>query len=85
MNEYRISVRLNLEKLLHRKAYEILAAISNRKKSDFVVYALITAKEREVTISEMDLLVKKAMDGIAAPKLNEENGMDMAMDYLESL
>jgi hypothetical protein len=31
MNDYRISVRLNLEKLLHRKAYEILATIPNRK------------------------------------------------------
>lgn len=85
MNSYRISVRLNFEKLLHRKAYEILAAIPNRKKSDFVVYALITAKEREVTIAEMKQVVKKAMDGVAISKLKEESGIDMAMDYLESL
>ncbi len=85
MNDYRISVRLNLEKLLHRKAYEILATIPNRKKSDFVVYALITAREREVTIAEMEQVVKKAMDGVVIPSPNEESGMDMAMDYLESL
>ncbi len=85
MNSYRISVRLNLEKLLHRKAYEILATIPNRKKSDFVVYALITAKEREVTIAEMEQIVKKAMEGAAIPKPNEESGMDIAMDYLNSL
>lgn len=84
MNDYRISVRLNLEKLLHRKAHEILATIPNRKKSDFVVYALITAKERETTIAEMEQVVKKAM-GAAILKPKEENGVDMAMDYLESL
>lgn len=85
MNSYRISVRLNLEKLLHRKAYEILATIPNRKKSDFVVYALITAKEREVTIAEMEQVVKKAMNGAAISKPKEESGMDIAMDYLNSL
>ena len=85
MNDYRISVRLNLEKLLHRKAYEILATIPNRKKSDFVVYALITAKEREVTIAEMEHVVKNAMSGAVISKPKEESGMDMAMDYLESL
>ena len=85
MTDYRISVRLTLEKLLHRKAYEILATIPNRKKSDFVVYALITAKEREVTIAEMEQVVKKAMNGAAISKPKGENGMDMAMDYLESL
>ncbi|MCK5757448.1 MAG: hypothetical protein KAH14_00025 [Clostridiales bacterium] len=85
MNDYRISVRLNLEKLLHRKAFEILATIPNRKKSDFVVYAIITAREREKTIAEMEQVVKKAMNGMAIPKPKEESGMDMAMDYLESL
>ena len=85
MTDYRISVRLNLEKLLHRKAYEILATIPNRKKSDFVVYALITAKEREATIAEMEQVVKNAMNGAAISKPKEDSGMDMAMDYLESL
>ena len=74
-----------LKKLLHRKAYEVLAAVPNRKKSDFVVYALITAREREVTIAEMEQVVKNALDGAVIPNSKEESGMDMAMDYLESL
>ncbi len=85
MNDYRISVRINLEKFLHRKEYELLATIPNRKKSDFVVYALITASEREKTIAEMERVVKKAINGVAISKPKGERGMDIAMDYLESL
>ena len=85
MSGYRISVRLNLERWLHQKVFEILAEIPNRKKADFIIYAILTANEREKTIEEIAQVVQKAMSGTVAPKSNEESSVNMVMDYLDNL
>lgn len=43
MNGKRLSIRLNLDKLNHKKAFEILSALPSGRKSEYIVNAIIKA------------------------------------------
>lgn len=86
MDMRRISVRLNIDRLLHKKAYDILSDIPNGKKSEFVVNAIILAHDREEVMEMVKDAVHNAYGGkiprSSTPNKNMENA---AMDFLESL
>ena len=47
MNGKRLSIRLNLDKLNHKKAFEILSALPSGRKSEYAVNAIIRAYDTD--------------------------------------
>lgn len=86
MIEKRISIRLNLEKLSHKKVYEILSSLPNRRKSEYVINAIIMAYEKDNLFDMIKVAVKEAINGTEIPKAGNDEGVEnIAIDYLKTL
>jgi hypothetical protein len=60
MKDKRISLRLNMDKYSHRKAYEVYQSIPVRERSDFIRLSMILMHDREDLINWM----KENLSGI---------------------
>ena len=86
MIEKRLSIRLNLEKLSHQKAYEILSALPKRRKSEYVVNAIIMANKHDNLSMIIKGAIKEAFDELPLSKTNTGGTIEnVAIDYLASL
>ncbi len=85
MNGRRLSIRLNLDKLHHKKASDILATIPSGKKSEYVVNAIVRAHEtNEVLNMVREVLSENSHNGFLS--LKSGDGIDnVAIDYLKTL
>lgn len=86
MNGKRLSIRLNLDKLNHQKAYEILSALPPRRKSEYVVSAIIRAHDTDEVLE----LVRQVLHENSSSEIQSVSGSNdeidnVAMDYLKSL
>ena len=86
MSGKRLSIRLNLDKLNHKKAYEILSALPSGKKSEYVVSAIIRAYDTDVVLE----LVRQVLNENTARDVqsfaSNNDGIDnVVVDYLKTL
>ena len=51
MKDKRISIRLNMDRYSHRKAYEVYESIAKRERSDFIRLAIILMNDRDEIIN----------------------------------
>ena len=86
MSGNRISIRLNLDKLNHKKAYEILSALPSGKKSEYVVSAIIRAHDTDEVLELVRQVLSESAIQEIQPISSGNDGIDnVAMDYLKSL
>ena len=86
MIEKRLSIRLNLEKLSHKRADEILDALPKRRKSEYIVNAIIMADRFDNLSKIVKDAVNEALSELSVYK--DDTGGDIenvAVDYLSSL
>ena len=86
MSGTRLSIRLNLDKLNHQKAYDILSTLPPRRKSEYVVSAIIRAHDTDEVLELVRQVLNEnpSSDIQSIPSGND--GIDnVAMDYLKSL
>ncbi len=86
MNGKRLSIRLNLDKLNHQKAYEILSELPKGRKSEYVITAIIRAYDTDelLELVRQVLSENSSSNMISVPDGNGELD-NIAMDYLKSL
>ena len=60
MSEKRITLRLNLDKYSHKKAYEIYQSIPNSQKSDFIRMAIILMNDRDELIHHISKMISSS-------------------------
>ncbi len=86
MTDKRLSIRLNLEKLSHKKADEILSALPKRRKSEYVVNAIIMANGQDNLYNMIKDAVKEGFKELPIYKADTKGAIEnVAVDYLESL
>ena len=86
MIEKRLSIRLNLEKLSHKKADEILAALPKRRKSEYIVNAIIMADRYDDLSIIVKEAVNEALSELSISKADTGGDIEnVAVDYLSSL
>lgn len=86
MNGKRLSIRLNLDKLNHKKAYDILSELPSGRKSEYVVSAIIRAHDTDEVLGLVRQVLNEntTLDIQSALESNEEID-NVAIDYLKSL
>ena len=63
MKDKRISLRLNMERYSHRKAYEIYKSVAPQERSDFIRQAIILMDDREEMIKSISNLLETMLTG----------------------
>ena len=86
MNGKRLSIRLNLDKLNHKKAFEILSGLPSGRKSEYAVNAIIRAYDTDEVLE----LVRKVLHEDTAKDIqsvsSNKDGIDnVVVDYLKTL
>lgn len=86
MNSKRLSIRLNLDKLQHQKAYEILSALPSGRKSEYVINAIIKTYDTEETLNMVKQVLQENLNTAVLTSSSDNGGIDnVVTDYLKSL
>ena len=85
MSGRRLSIRLNLDKLNHKKAYDILATLPKGRKSEYVVSSIIKAYDTDEVLEMVrQVLSENSNNGFMSIKSGD--GIDnIALDYIKTL
>jgi len=87
MDNKRLSVRLNLERFDHQKAWKILSSLPRGRMNEYIVSAVITVHEKHVLEETIREVIKNMLGGYEPSKAKSKaNGLpDEAIDFLNSL
>lgn len=86
MSGTRLSIRLNLDKLNHKKAYDILSALPPRRKSEYIVSAIIRAHDTDEVLEIVRQVLSESTSAEIQSTSSSNGEIDnVAMDYLKSL
>ena len=86
MSGKRLSIRLNLDKLNHKKAYEILSTLPSGKKSEYVVSAIVRAHDTDEVLELVRQVLNENTARDVQSATSNDDGIDnVVVDYLKTL
>lgn len=86
MNGKRLSIRLNMDRLNHKKAFEILSALPPGRKSEYIVSAIIRASDTDEVLELVRQVLHEDSAKDTQSVSSNNDGIDnVVVDYLKTL
>ena len=86
MNGKRLSIRLNMDRLNHKKVFEILSALPPGRKSEYIVSAIIRASDTDEVLELIrQVLHEDSAKDIQSASSNNDGIDNVVVDYLKTL
>ena len=86
MNGKRLSIRLNMDRLNHKKAFEILSVLPPGRKSEYVVNAIIRASDTDEVLELVRQVLHEDSTKDTQSDSSNNDGIDnVVVDYLKTL
>lgn len=86
MNGKRLSIRLNMDRLNHKKAFEILSTLPPGRKSEYIVSAIIRASDTDEVLELVrQVLHEDSAKDIQSASSNNDGIDNVVVDYLKTL